>query len=518
MQALTVKINGDNSGLKNAVNGAQKVVIGFGTILKGVLASRAISAAINAIGSPFERMQKVFDKGGQLADVSARTGQTAEAIYQMSAAFEDGGSSADKVGPAINRLQKALAGVNEDGEPTNKTFEKLGLSIDALKGMSAPEQFAAIAKRLNEIQDPAEKAATAMGIWGKSGAELLSVFADPDAFSAPLKNYQALLAKNAGLFDNVGDTMARVRDQATGLWVGIGDKLAPVILPILERLEQFDFAEMGQRIGEVASFIVQAFADGKVTEIIGGVVTLGFQRAMNFITGAFGGLVKGLVEYIIQGFGLAVKVLQIAGKAEFWAGLLNALVGAAQEFGAVLLDGVARLIEALSGIPLIGDKLAGGAASVRQTAADMRARGNENLARGGDLLGPLLADIRSQMGDAAVSIAQAVMQGAKDGQFFDTESTETALTEIISGVMENVAKAQEAARPDPKGVIDSTTGLPSGRASGIITTSLGRIGGASGAGSIMSAQLGVARESAATLKRIEQKVGQRPVAPAPVWS
>src|SRR5688500_17245854 len=113
MQALTVKINGDNSGLKNSINGAQRLVVGFGTILKGVLASRAISAAINSIGSPFAKLGQVFDKGGALSDVAVQTGQTTEAVLQMEEAFKKGGVAVERLRPMVNLLQKALAGVNE---------------------------------------------------------------------------------------------------------------------------------------------------------------------------------------------------------------------------------------------------------------------------------------------------------------------------------------------------------------------------------------------------------------------
>jgi len=66
-------------------------------------------------------------------------------------AFVNNGMEAESVGKAVNKLQKALPGVNEQGEPTNKTFEKLGLSMEELVALSPDEQLLRIGKAINGL-------------------------------------------------------------------------------------------------------------------------------------------------------------------------------------------------------------------------------------------------------------------------------------------------------------------------------------------------------------------------------
>ena len=79
----------------------------------------------------------------------------------------------------------------ETGEVLDKTAEKfaaIGVSMDQLQGKKPEEQFRAIAKAIGAIQDPTQRAAAAVSIFGKSGTELLPLFAeDIDALMAKAK-------------------------------------------------------------------------------------------------------------------------------------------------------------------------------------------------------------------------------------------------------------------------------------------------------------------------------------------
>ena len=63
------------------------------------------------------------------------------------------------------------------GESAADTVAKLGLDLDALKRKTPADQFRALGAAINEVKDPSQRAALAMEIFGRSGAELLSVFA-----------------------------------------------------------------------------------------------------------------------------------------------------------------------------------------------------------------------------------------------------------------------------------------------------------------------------------------------------
>ena len=55
-------------------------------------------------------------------------------------------------------------------------FERLGLSVDQLSGMSREDMFATVVTALQNVEDETEKAALANDMFGKSGQNLLPLF------------------------------------------------------------------------------------------------------------------------------------------------------------------------------------------------------------------------------------------------------------------------------------------------------------------------------------------------------
>ena len=84
---------------------------------------------------------------------------------------------------SIGIMRKALGGVNEQGLSTAKAFEILGLDVESVKGMSAAQQFETIGAAINGLPTATDKASAAMSIFGRSGQQMLTVFADSSAFA-----------------------------------------------------------------------------------------------------------------------------------------------------------------------------------------------------------------------------------------------------------------------------------------------------------------------------------------------
>lgn len=247
-----------NSGLEGVGKSAQKAsaVIGasFGSMIKagaglalGVGAVKAVFAGITGtIGS----FTDALDMGGRLADTASRTGLLAGEVLLLERAFSNTGLSADDVAGTINKMQKALVGVNEEGEPTNKTFAQLGLNMSYLKTLSPDQQFKQIAQAISDIPDPAERAAAAMGIFGKSGAAMLPLFRD---FSATMSDAKGQLGsmvdvmnKNASTFDAVSDKINVIKGKFTEFAAGILDVVVPALDFVTEGLARIDAAKLGK--------------------------------------------------------------------------------------------------------------------------------------------------------------------------------------------------------------------------------------------------------------------------------
>lgn len=326
---LTVKILGDNSRLRATIAQTQRMVIGFGTALKAVLAGSAIQGALQLIASPFTKFKEALDLGGEVADLKQQTGQTRTALLQMRNHFRDSGVGIERLRPSINLLQKALAGMNEDGEPTAKIFGQLGLEVNKLRGMAAPEQFAAIGEALQKIKNPADRTAAAMKLFGKSGGEMLGALNDPAGFTKPLTAAQALLAKNAELMDEVGDAMGRIAENGKGLFIGLAAGLAPALKPLLEAMEQIDFSAIGQRLGNAMAVGLEIFRSGQATEVVVLALKIAAQEFANFYVRIWRGLGAVIASLLANVFRGAVETLAAVTKPEFWQGVGNALAGGA---------------------------------------------------------------------------------------------------------------------------------------------------------------------------------------------
>jgi hypothetical protein len=143
-----------------------------------------------------------------------------------------------------------------------------------------------IGEAITEIQNPAQRSAIAMEIFGKSGAKLLSVFAagGMDEVRKVLGNQAELLLQNAGVFGKASDILGLTGNKIRGFFVGIASEILPQLMDVLEKSEKLDFSKAGVTAGkelsmfalagkqitiymaDIASLVVRAFS--KAAEIL----------------------------------------------------------------------------------------------------------------------------------------------------------------------------------------------------------------------------------------------------------
>jgi hypothetical protein len=249
------KFNSDLEGVgKSAQKASAAVGASFGSMIKAgaglATGVGGVMAVFKGITGTIGAFSDALDMGGRLADTASRTGLLAGEVLLLERAFSNTGLSADDVAGTINKMQKALVGVNEEGEPTNKTFAQLGLSMSYLKTLSPDQQFKQIAQAISDIPDPAERAAAAMGIFGKSGGAMLPLFRD---FSATMSDAKGQLGsmvdvmnKNASTFDAVGDKINVIKGKFTEFAAGILDVVIPALDFVTEGLARIDAAKIGR--------------------------------------------------------------------------------------------------------------------------------------------------------------------------------------------------------------------------------------------------------------------------------
>lgn len=322
-------INAVKAKAKEAADSIAKIGRGATAVITPLAAIGVAAAAGLALG-----VKQAIDFGGALFDLSQRTGIAVKELVILQQAFKDSGISADQVGPVINRMQKAIAGVNEDGEPTNKMFEKLGINLDQLKKLNPADQFKQIQKAIGNLASPAEKTAAAIALFGKSAGELVTLFRDGKVFenAAQVIGGQAdILAANAEKFDKVSDGFKNIGTKLTGFFVGVASEVIPSLLQATDALNATDLSEIGKKFGKSIqsgiNILTNAFKEGKLGELASISLKTGLAKAGDF----FIGVIQTALNILNDG-------LKIVFSEDFFKGVGEGLKGAALIFGAFLVQ------------------------------------------------------------------------------------------------------------------------------------------------------------------------------------
>ncbi|MFZ4483354.1 MAG: hypothetical protein ACOYOL_05160 [Chthoniobacterales bacterium] len=275
----------------------QRMNIGGG-LAKGMAILGGVTLAAGA--ALFAGTKAAINMGDQLSDLSDRTGISAGKLMVMGQAFKDSGMAIEAVGPAVNRLQKAIAGVNEDGEATAGIFGQLGLNMEELNAMSPDAQFRAVGAAISGIADPSQRAAAAMKIFGKSGGELMALFNDADAFSSAAQavgDQAAIMDRNAALFNDVSRKLELAGLKMQGFFVGVADQVLPVLQPLLDWFASQDLAAQGQAFGRNLAAGIQMIVDGTLLGAFGDGLLIAGAGFVNMITSGINSVI-GLLANI----------------------------------------------------------------------------------------------------------------------------------------------------------------------------------------------------------------------------
>lgn len=273
--AITVKIGAETDGIERGLNEIQNSLKkieksgadsgeSFGGSFSKMAGAVAVGqAAVNVFGSVvngvFAAAQKVvegfsaaLDLGGRLSDLSASTGETAGNLLLLERAFDTSGAGAEKVGPAIAKLQNNIFSAGEGSKEAVAAFGRMGLSMEELAGKTPTEQLALVASGLTSIEDPTKRAATAIDVFGKSGAELLPLLTN---FSGEMNEARAtvgsmadIMDRRANVFDAVSDRFKIISEKVRDFAAGILDKALPAIDAITSALSRIDAAAVGQKL------------------------------------------------------------------------------------------------------------------------------------------------------------------------------------------------------------------------------------------------------------------------------
>jgi hypothetical protein len=389
------KVFGGGAGLSGGLANIGASVAGMvNPFTVGLAAVAAFGAGATAVASGLLDLEDRVETLGNTAD---KLGVSFEFIQTLEEAGNRSGVSIESVSSAFGKLQKTLAGADEESKAATAALAKLGISFTDLENLSPEEQIRLVGEQLQGIEDPAKRTAAAMQIFGKSGADLLPFFAN--------------LGPAADDIERLGGSLSAI-DRGRIDDFGAGIDALGVASSRLGELLLLPFVGLGEGIAQGSA------------EFLGGI---------NAIVGPIG----DVLEPVLSGLGTAFEVVGvvIGGIGRVIGEIISPIGDLAQAFGAVgesfgtafidvvryLVDGaVAATDFAVSFSPLgaVADNLGGL---------------GETVSRVANIIGTALSQVGSYIGDSLASWAE----------FFGLQSAIEQIGGVISSVFGGVSSTFE---------------------------------------------------------------------------
>ena len=213
----------------NLVANSQQFVSGL-KIAEGQLtmfASVATAMAGAAVTS-FLQVGSAFD------DMAQRTGVAVEALSTLSYAAKLSDTSIESLQGALMKQAKFMGELRSGSAAAAQTLAELGLSASQMLAMSPEQQFLAFADAIAAIPDASQRAAAAMGVFGKSAGELLPLLNEGAAGIAAMQ--QEAIDLGLQMSGDTAESAAKAADSLDALFavvkataVQVGSAFAPAL-------------------------------------------------------------------------------------------------------------------------------------------------------------------------------------------------------------------------------------------------------------------------------------------------
>ena len=287
--------------------------------LKNLELSKLFVSAVQSVASSFTQFTSgaaaAVDRTRQLAQ---NLGVSYGELRQLQVAADLSGASTDDLAKAFTRAQVTITNAGRGSKEAIGALGRLGLSVKDLATQTTTQQFSAIAGAINAIQNPAERAAAAVAIFGRSGAELLPTFRElPEnlkiagGFLAGFRD--GIDGVNPDAIDAIGDSFGLASQSLQELAARVLTQLAPALTSGADQFVKF---VQGIDVSAAAEATRQALQT--VADVFGALAGIAAPLARNLLP-AIGGYLAFINRQAIAG--------GIAGLAQIFAGAARAAFG-----------------------------------------------------------------------------------------------------------------------------------------------------------------------------------------------
>jgi lambda family phage tail tape measure protein len=288
MLKITANVAGENNirRLGNSMQGLEGRIKNASMATNLLYTGLKSLAAVAVTGGVVALAKSAIDLADDMRDLSQRTGVGVETLGQFKVAAELSGTSLEGVAKGLTFLNKNMVAAATGTEAAAAAFKTIGVATTEADGTlrSADKVFLDVADRFAQLRDGPEKAALALKIFGKAGAELIPIL---NLGSQEIQRFGLGIGPDfADKADAFNDQLGLMKAQTTVLTVQIGSALLPVMSGLVSVVTQA-ITFVGNLAGEFYKAIggaagLQQVAAGLIkTMVVLGGVTAGIFIATN---------------------------------------------------------------------------------------------------------------------------------------------------------------------------------------------------------------------------------------------
>jgi len=313
----TGAFNSARKGLGNLAAEAKSVVSGVGAVgaAFGVLGG-AVGAALSITA-----VKGAVDMLDQLDDLSEKTGIATEALSALRYAGEVVGTPIEALATGVRKLSLNMAAAAGGGKEQAAAFQAIGVSFKNLDGSlrGSDQVLGAIADKFASFRDGPEKAALAVDLFGKAGADMIPLLNKGSAGMEELRQeaerlgvvFSGDLAAQAAEFN---DNLKKIQLSAQGFATTVAGEL----LPSLNELAGL-FIEAQDGGNSFATLIGQGLKTALESVVVAGANVSFVLQGIGREIGAIGAQTVALATLDLKGFNViseAVKSDAVRARAE----------------------------------------------------------------------------------------------------------------------------------------------------------------------------------------------------------
>lgn len=260
-ETLKIKITAVTDGLRKACSEAKEAIGGVSDateqagsksskVWNGIKTGGKIAAGafVALTGECVAAGKAIWDVSSQVAAYgdeidknSQKVGLSATSYQKWDYAMNIAGTSMADCTVGLKTLTNKFDDAINGSKSANETFERLGLSIDDLKGKSREDVFATTVTALQNVTDETEKAALANDLFGKSGQNLMPLFnmteEELNEVMADTEKYGMLMGEDAVKASaQFQDSLTKLQSTFTGVKNNLISNFLPGITSIMDGL------------------------------------------------------------------------------------------------------------------------------------------------------------------------------------------------------------------------------------------------------------------------------------------